>query len=181
MKVDFAVPSNSTSLSAPATYLHLPVFHRLPLRCGSQESFALLAFLPTDVDRWEGHSDPTDARLHFGIWSLGEIKGGEVPVVHQRISWTRFGTTFSDGGDEESRVARAKCIWNPARIPPFPPLSVSPIFEVSLKPLNDALRLPFSKDVSLSSLVGVRLLIPYALRDGEDHVEFAYVELALDR
>jgi len=63
------------------------------------------------------------------------------------------------GGEEESRVARAKCIWNPARIP-FSPFIGFPKIEASLKPLNDALRLPFSKDVSPSWLVGVRLLIP---------------------
>ena len=177
MKVDFAVPSNSTSLSAPATYLHLPVFHRLPLRCGSQESFALLAFLPTDVDRWEGHSDPTDARLHFGIWSLGEIKGGEVPVVHQRISLTRFGTTFSDRGRQRELSCKGEMHPEPC----WCPLFLSPKFEVSLKPPNDAHRLPFFQR-RLTIIAGWSSSVDSISSERwEDHVEFAYVDLALDR
>ena len=71
MKVDFAVPSNHTSLCTGNASTPPSLPPPASLRCGSQEVFTLPAFLPTDVDRWEGHSDLTDARLHFDIWSLG--------------------------------------------------------------------------------------------------------------
>ena len=70
-----------------------------------------------------------------------------LPVSH-RLPQLPKPVTFSVRRVEESRVAGAQCIWNPARIPPVSA-------KVSLKPLNDALRLPFSKEVPPSSLVGV--------------------------
>jgi len=90
---------SSTSLSAPATRLHLPVSHRLPplgAEAKNPSPFSPSSRLMSIV----GKATQTP-RTHgfipvFGVW--GDIKGGEVPVVHQRISWTRFGTTFSDRG-----------------------------------------------------------------------------------
>ena len=76
----------------------------------------------------------------------------ELPVSH-RLPGLRKPLIFSD---RESRVAGAEYIWNPARIPPF---LASPRFKVYLKPFNDAFRLPFSKEVPPSSLVGVCTLI----------------------
>ena len=39
------------------------------------KQFITLTFLPTGVDRWEGHLDPTDAWLHFEVWSLrGDVR-----------------------------------------------------------------------------------------------------------
>ena len=75
-----------------------------------------------------------------------------LPISH-RLLQLRMPVTFSD---RECRVAGAKCILNPARIPL---VSASPRFKVSLKRLSDALRLPFSKEVPPSSLVGVWMSI----------------------
>ena len=72
-----------------------------------------------------------------------------LPISH-RLLQLRMPVTFSD---RECRVAGAECTWSPALF------SASPRFKVSLKPLNDALRLPFSKEVPPSSLVGVCTLI----------------------
>ena len=74
-----------------------------------------------------------------------------LPLSH-RLSRVRKPVTFSVRRVEESRVAGVDCIWNPARIPLF---AASPRFKISLKPLNDALRLPFSKEVPPSTLVRV--------------------------
>ena len=63
------------------------------------------------------------------------------------------------GRDEDSLVAGAECILNSARIPLFSLLSASLRFEVSLNPFNDALGLPFSKEVSPLSLARVYMLI----------------------
>lgn len=90
------------------------------LRHGSQ---ALLTFLATDVDCWEGHSNPTDARLHFGVWSLGgnsRWKGGEVLFVHEPISWARLETTFSDRERRRQLSCRGRMHLEPQ--------SSSPIF-----------------------------------------------------
>ena len=78
-----------------------------------------------------------------------------LPVSH-RLPQLRKPVTFSVKRVEESRVAGAECIWNPARIPLF---SASPRFKVFLKPLNDVLTLPFSKEVPPLSLVGICMSI----------------------
>ena len=68
-----------------------------------------------------------------------------LPVSH-RLPQLPKPVTFSN---RECRVAGVECMWRPARIPLF---SASPRFKVSYKPLDDALRLPFSKEVPPSSL-----------------------------
>ncbi|EDR02007.1 uncharacterized protein LACBIDRAFT_310182 [Laccaria bicolor S238N-H82] len=70
MKVDFEVPSNCTLLCT-GTSSTPPSFPSPPSGSEAKQFFTLLTFLPTDVDRWEGHLNSTDARLHFGIWGLG--------------------------------------------------------------------------------------------------------------
>ena len=149
---------SSPPLSAPATRLHLPVSYRLPPSGAEAKnpspfspSSRLMSILGKATQTPQTHGFISV----FGVW--GEIKGGEVPVVHQRISWTRFGTTFSDRGRRTESSWKGQMHLEPCS---YPLLSVSPRSEVPLKPPNDALRLPLSKDVSLSSLVGVRLLIP---------------------
>ena len=139
-----ARPHSPTPFPKPTLF---PANSSSPPRFPSPSSGAeAKKFLPTcHVDRWEGHSDPTDARLHFGIWSLGGDWGSCRPradIVGQvRNNLLRQGETKI-----HSLVAAAECILNSARIPPLSLLSASPTFEVFLKPLNDALGLPFSKE-----------------------------------
>lgn len=69
MKSTFVIPSNSTLLSTDNLYTP-PGFPSPPSGSEAKQSSTLLTFPPTGVNRWEGRSDPTGARLHFGIWSL---------------------------------------------------------------------------------------------------------------
>lgn len=62
---------------------------------------------------------------------------------------------------------------------PFCRLPQSSRFPSSLSKTPSSRRL--SEEASPSSLVGVQTPISQALRDGEGHVEFAYVDSALDR
>ena len=73
-----------------------------------------------------------------------------------RLPRVRKPVTFSVRRVEESRVPGAECIWNPAHIPLFR-LPQDSRFLSSLP--TDALRLPLSKEVPPSSLVGVCMLI----------------------
>jgi len=113
---------SSPPLSAPATRLHLPVSHRLP-RSGAEAKnpspFSPSSRLMSIVGRATQTPRTHGFISVFGVW--GEIKGGEVPVVHQRISWTRFGTTFSDRGRQRESSCKGQMHPEPCWCPLLPP------------------------------------------------------------
>ena len=100
----------------------------------------------------------------FGFTSVyrfsGDIKGSEVPIVDIVVQ-VRNNLLQQE---ETKRAVRTKLQGlNGSGTPPiFPffPFVASLRFEVSLKPLNDAPSLPFSKKLLPSLLVGVNMLIP---------------------
>ena len=113
---------SSPPLSAPATRLHLPVSHRLPAS-GAEAKNSSLFSPSSQLMSIVGKATQTP-RTHgfisvFGV--SGEIKGGQVPVVHQRISWTRFGTTFSDRGRRRESSCKGQMHLEPCSYPPFSP------------------------------------------------------------